>query len=160
MVPLAHSAVRYWAVGAAPSSATEANCTQRVFVDGGSDHRAIHVHECVLAPLAAAQGYHYTVGDAASPENWSATFNFTTWADPVGELTLAVYGDMGVDNARSLPILQRDLAAGGFDAVLHVGDFAYNMDDDQGVKGDRFMDVRGGDGGCSLLLSFAFFAFI
>ena len=30
-------------------------------------------------------------------------------------------------------MLQSQSAAGAFDAVLHVGDFAYNMNDDQGT---------------------------
>lgn len=35
---------------------------------------------------------------------------------------LAVFGDMGADNARALPRLRRDTQQGMFDAVLHVGE--------------------------------------
>ena len=41
--------------------------------------------------------------------------------------TLAVYGDMGTANAVSLPWLVEEAASGGFDAVLHVGDLAYDL---------------------------------
>lgn len=41
--------------------------------------------------------------------------------------TLAVYGDLGNENAQSLTRLQRETDHGMYDAVLHVGDFAYDM---------------------------------
>ena len=34
---------------------------------------------------------------------------------------LAIYGDMGSTNARSLPKLMSEIDAGNFDAILHVG---------------------------------------
>lgn len=36
---------------------------------------------------------------------------------------------MGNVNAQSLPQLQKETLLGYYDAILHVGDFAYNMDD-------------------------------
>ena len=36
---------------------------------------------------------------------------------------------MGNTNAQSLTRLQEDTMNGYYDAILHVGDFAYNMDD-------------------------------
>ena len=36
---------------------------------------------------------------------------------------------MGNKNAVSLPALQRDTQSGMYDMILHVGDFAYNMND-------------------------------
>lgn len=39
----------------------------------------------------------------------------------------AVYGDMGTENAQSLPRLLKESQAGMYDAVLHIGDFAYDM---------------------------------
>jgi acid phosphatase type 7 len=35
---------------------------------------------------------------------------------------------MGNKNAQSLPRLQQESQRGHFDAILHVGDFAYDMD--------------------------------
>ncbi len=49
-----------------------------------------------------------------SGTNWSPRF--------------AVFGDMGNTNAQSLTRLQEDTMNGYYDAILHVGDFAYNMD--------------------------------
>lgn len=33
----------------------------------------------------------------------------------------------------SLPALIQEVASGGYDAILHVGDFAYDLDSDGGV---------------------------
>ncbi|ROT76163.1 Iron/zinc purple acid phosphatase-like protein [Penaeus vannamei] len=47
--------------------------------------------------------------------------------------------DMGAVNAQSLPRLQEEVQRGMYDAVIHVGDFAYNMDSDNARVGDEFM---------------------
>lgn len=39
----------------------------------------------------------------------------------------AVYGDMGLENAQSVPRLTREVDQGHFDMILHVGDVAYDM---------------------------------
>ena len=41
---------------------------------------------------------------------------------------VALFGDMGNVNAQSLGRLQREAQAGMYDLILHVGDFAYDMD--------------------------------
>lgn len=38
------------------------------------------------------------------------------------------FGDLGNTNAQSLPRLQEEAQMGMYDAILHVGDFAYDMD--------------------------------
>ncbi len=52
----------------------------------------------------------------------------------------AVYGDMGSTNARSLTRLQEDVAHNIYDAILHIGDFAYDLDFQNGRNGDLFMN--------------------
>lgn len=42
---------------------------------------------------------------------------------------IALFGDMGSDNAKSIPFLQEEVAKRTIDIVMHVGDFAYNFDD-------------------------------
>lgn len=39
----------------------------------------------------------------------------------------AIFGDLGNENAQSLPRLQDETMLGFYDAILHVGDFAYDM---------------------------------
>jgi hypothetical protein len=41
--------------------------------------------------------------------------------------SLAVYGDLGSVNAQSLVRLQREVQQGMYHAIVHVGDFAYDM---------------------------------
>lgn len=70
-----------------------------------------------------------TVYHCGSEDGWSNLFYFhsspnrTDW-----QPHLAVYGDMGNENAQSLTRLQEETQRGLYDAILHVGDFAYDMD--------------------------------
>ena len=52
----------------------------------------------------------------------------------------AVYGDFGTANDVCLPALIAGAAAGEYDAVLHVGDWAYNMEDNGSQVGNTFMN--------------------
>ena len=94
------------------------NCTRRPFTDGGAWKRTIYLHECVMSDLKYETTYFYRVGEGTVV---SRTFNFTTWRKHRADLTLAVFGDMGVVNARSLSPLKKELADGNYDMVLHVG---------------------------------------
>ena len=51
-----------------------------------------------------------------------------------------MFGDMGNDNAVSLPWIQREVGDGVYDAVIHVGDMAYDMAELDGTRGDVFME--------------------
>ena len=53
---------------------------------------------------------------------------------------VAMFGDMGNDNAVSLPWIQREVGDGDYDAVIHVGDMAYDMAELEGKRGDVFME--------------------
>jgi len=52
---------------------------------------------------------------------------------------VAFFGDMGADNPQSLPRLQEEAQRRQYDAILHVGDFAYDMYEYNGTVGDDFM---------------------
>nr|XP_044252206.1 acid phosphatase type 7 isoform X3 [Drosophila takahashii] len=107
------------------------------FVDGGAEKATQYIHRVTLAHLKPNTTYLYHCG---SELGWSATYWFRTrfehsdWSP-----TLAIYGDMGVVNAASLPALQRETQIGQYDAIIHVGDFAYDMDWENGEVGDEFM---------------------
>ena len=49
--------------------------------------------------------------------------NGTDWSP-----RLIMYGDLGNVNAQSLTRLQNESLFGMFDAIIHNGDFAYDMD--------------------------------
>nr|XP_016923150.1 acid phosphatase type 7 isoform X4 [Drosophila suzukii] len=107
------------------------------FVDGGAKKATQYIHRVTLSHLRPNTTYLYHCG---SELGWSATYWFRTrfehgdWSP-----TLAIYGDMGVVNAASLPALQRETQNGQYDAIIHVGDFAYDMDWENGEVGDEFM---------------------
>jgi len=107
------------------------------FVDGGSLQRTMYIHRAKMTELKPGQRYVYTVG---GKDGWSEKFSFKALQDGTDwSPYLVVYGDMGNDNARALPMLQLDAEQGNFDIILHVGDLAYDMDTDNALVGDEFM---------------------
>uniref|UniRef100_A0A6M2DZ18 Purple acid phosphatase n=1 Tax=Xenopsylla cheopis TaxID=163159 RepID=A0A6M2DZ18_XENCH len=107
------------------------------FVDGGKLKNAQYIHRVVLTELSPNSKYVYHCGSNAG---WSAEFWFKTRPDdPDWRPRLAIFGDMGNENAQSLSRLQEETQKGMYDAILHVGDFAYDMNSEEGVVGDEFM---------------------
>jgi len=108
-----------------------------VFVDGGDRHRVLFIHRVILTGLTPGQSYVYHCG---SDDGWSSLYLFTAMTDGTDwSPRFVVYGDMGNTNAQSLPRLQEEVQHGDYDVVLHVGDFAYDMDTDNAHVGDEFM---------------------
>lgn len=113
------------------------NGTSTKFTDDGYQHRFQFIHKVELIQLDNNTRYYYQVG---SIDGWSTKFSFKTM--PEGEdwsPSLAVYGDLGSVNAQSLTRLEQDASRGMYDAILHVGDFAYDLQSDNAKVGDTFM---------------------
>ena len=95
------------------------------------------MHRVYLTGLAPATRYTYTVG--APGASSSAPFSFTTQPADGGawQPTLAIFGDMGISaNAQAtMPLLLADAASGKIDAVVHVGDAAYDLNANNGQTG-------------------------
>jgi len=49
-------------------------------------------------------------------------------SDPNWAPQFAIFGDMGNENAKSLTRLQKEVHLDMYDAIIHAGDFAYDMD--------------------------------
>ncbi|KAG7301923.1 hypothetical protein JYU34_013341 [Plutella xylostella] len=116
---------------------TEAQGFSTLFVDGGPHKHSQYIHRVTLHDLEFDTEYVYHAG---SVYGWSEQFNFKT--PPAGEdwvVRAAIYGDMGNKNAHSLSYLQDEAQRHKFDLILHVGDFAYDMDTDDAAVGDQFM---------------------
>jgi acid phosphatase type 7 len=102
------------------------------------------IHVATLTGLAPQTRVWYAVGDG-TPGNTSAVASFVTappaGVSPASPFTFAIFGDMGIDaNAHlTLPYLVADAASGAIDAVLHIGDAAYDLDSNNGANGDAFM---------------------
>ncbi|KAJ7374236.1 hypothetical protein OS493_007313 [Desmophyllum pertusum] len=108
------------------------------FTDGGSEHRVLYIHRVKLTGLASDQMYDYHCGGV---EGWSGLFSFKALKSGVDwSPRMAVFGDLGSVNAKSVSYLQEETQQGKYDAILHVGDFGYNLDDDNARVGDDFMN--------------------
>uniref|UniRef100_A0A1I7ZE13 Purple acid phosphatase n=1 Tax=Steinernema glaseri TaxID=37863 RepID=A0A1I7ZE13_9BILA len=111
--------------------------TTSLFVDGGKLKTKRYIHRAQIDGIQPGVKYYYHVG---SEYGWSSTFSFVGLKPrESGGYRYAVYGDMGNINARSLGKIQNLAQKRDFDMVLHVGDFAYNMDTLEGGYGDEFM---------------------
>jgi len=111
--------------------------TSEIFVDGGTKKKEQWIHRVQVPDLIPETAYFYTVG---SNRGWSDLLQMRT--PPVGHTwspSIAMFGDMGTENAASLPYLQRETMEGHFHAVIHVGDMAYDMAEHDGQRGDQFM---------------------
>ena len=63
-----------------------------------------------------------------SPESWSEVKSLKVPdSSETASLTFAIYGDLGLENARSLPYLKKEVEYGHIDGVLHCGDIAYDL---------------------------------
>ncbi|XP_023333484.1 acid phosphatase type 7 [Eurytemora carolleeae] len=109
-----------------------------LFIDGGEEGREQWIHTVTLNQLKPNKNYFYRVG---SELGWSNYFYTKTLPDSTDwSPTIAMFGDMGTENAASLPFLQRGASEGMFQAILHVGDMAYDMAEENGKRGDDFME--------------------
>jgi len=58
-------------------------------------------------------------------------------------LHLAIYGDLGVLNGangtHTVNRIRQETEAGKYDMIIHVGDFAYDLQDDSARVGDQFL---------------------
>ena len=77
------------------------------------------MNQAEMTGLTANTDYFYQCGSTA--DGFSKVFNFTH--APVRQ-RYAVYADFGLVNDQSLPYLIKDSAAGGFDYVVHAGDWS------------------------------------
>ena len=84
-----------------------------------------HTMECYYSIVSFTVVYH-----CGSHLGWSSLFWFTTPPEDLNTWSpqLAIFGDLGSENAQSLPYLQEEVQRGLYDAILHIGDFAYDMD--------------------------------
>ncbi|KAG1665027.1 Acid phosphatase type 7 [Nymphon striatum] len=92
-----------------------------------------------ISYIVTVNCYFYVCG---SQYGWSKLFSFTAMKSGVNwSPRFLVYGDMGVKNARSLPRITYEVGLGMYDTLLHVGDIAYNMQDESGGVGDQFQEM-------------------
>lgn len=143
---------------------TRSKGTRNLFIDGGDKRRQQYIHRVYMKDLKPGKKYGnftcffyslefikymiiffslliiITVYHCGSELGWSNAFyvrippDSETWKPQI-----VIFGDMGNENAQSLARLQEDTQKGLYDAAIHVGDFAYDMNTDDARVGDEFM---------------------
>ena len=103
--------------------------------------RQLNVCKAYMTGLIRGQLYAYRVGSATF--GWSEQFSFQAFRNFTENpsVRLLVYGDLGV-GPQIVPSIERlveETNTYQYDAVIHNGDFAYDMDDDHGQRGDLFL---------------------
>lgn len=132
--PPDHSVVRFAPLNVIRKTTAFGNWTS--FKPGGD--RVIFIHRVVLNDLNQNSIYEYAVSEKG--DVWSEEFNFKTSLNQ-SSVNIAILGDMGFENARSMPQLLEQVKDHKLDAVFHVGDLAYDLKDHKGRTGDDFMNM-------------------
>uniref|UniRef100_A0A1I7S6A4 Purple acid phosphatase n=1 Tax=Bursaphelenchus xylophilus TaxID=6326 RepID=A0A1I7S6A4_BURXY len=126
-----HSYVTYGVDGRIDDNRVEAQSTY--FHEKGGILDVLYVHHATIEGIKPGVVYTYRVG---SDYGFSHILRFKGLEErPDGGYKVAVYGDFGYENARSIAPLTNLAQTGGIDLVMHVGDMAYNLD----IRGDPFM---------------------
>ena len=113
------------------------------FVDGGSLKNTQYIHRITLPNLIPGKTYLYRCGSQYI--GWSDIFYFRAMrrydlSSSSEYPHLIYYGDLGDTNSVSLARIQQEAQKGLYDAILHIGDFAYNFYSQNGTVGDKFMN--------------------
>ena len=119
--------------------------TSKKFNEGQHIIRFQYIHTGVMQNLRSECYYEYVVGNGwfwskinlfnGRTPDYSAPFDTST-------VEFIVLGDWGpgIEGTYTKHLLKQESLIRDFDGVLHVGDFAYDLDDDEGAKGDRWLN--------------------
>ena len=128
------------------SASSKVEGTTRAFVDGGPERSVRFVHRVVLSNLEPGATYKYRVGNPVT-KAYSAWFDFVAKRSraqiaagpPLKLLALCDQGHR--ESAGVLQLVAAEVADPSTrpDALVHCGDFAYDLDTYSGRNGDRFL---------------------
>ena len=108
----------------------QANATFLTYASIGDLQQALISPEWTPAP-GAALSYYCACADGSK----SGVFDVTPVPARYPSEVFVVFGDFGLVNDVSMASLISDATNGAYDSVLHVGDWAYNMEDQQSAVG-------------------------
>ena len=120
-----------YGTSANPASFTNASTTSFAFDEVGVLHQG-------LLPFAASPAGASAFYRVCSAGECSAVLHVVPNVAP-GKERFAVYGDFGIINDESMTDLIAEAAKGSYDSVLHVGDWAYDLDALASTVGNVFM---------------------
>lgn len=114
----------------------------------GEQHRRIITYRAKLTNLERDRLYIYRAmcsdpipGKNKEYKYVSAVYRYKVrdFSNSRKPFNLALYGDLGLDNSKSVPNLIEDVDNNIYDLIIHNGDFAYDLNTQNGAVGDRFM---------------------
>ncbi|PIC31363.1 hypothetical protein B9Z55_012089 [Caenorhabditis nigoni] len=113
-----------------------ARATTTSWKDQGSHGYVRYTHRATMTKMVPGDQYYYRVG---SSQDMSDVFHF--WQpDPTKNLRAAIFGDLSV--YKGTPTINQLIDAthdDHFDVIIHIGDIAYDLHDDEGDRGDAYM---------------------
>ncbi|KAI8579348.1 hypothetical protein K450DRAFT_242849 [Umbelopsis ramanniana AG] len=137
-----HTAIlNYWPKSSPHKSIVIEGGENWAFVDNGTAHHTIYLHNLQTLKLKPATVFQYKVGtkDSHGKVTWSkGEFEFHT-ARRGNTVNFVATADLGLVNAVAMPALQRLAKSHKYDFLTLSGDQAYDMADFNGTKGDEYM---------------------
>ncbi|TYZ65189.1 hypothetical protein PybrP1_000540 [[Pythium] brassicae (nom. inval.)] len=118
--------------------------TTTLFADADKKKTQRWHHVAYVTGLKTNTRYTYVVGNPVY--SWSIPFSTKTApsreeaAASSEPMRFLVTGDIGYQNAATLPMMQSEVAEGHVDAVVSMGDYAYDLHLANGHVGDIFME--------------------
>lgn len=139
--------VRFRAVGSGTSSQGEAwaqaEGVAHSFQGATRGNWVGTLYTAIVAPVVPGSAYEYNIAGCDEPTGSSRESRLLRVpslgrASRAGVTRIVVFGDMGVSEhaTRMVAQLSREVTGGMVDAVLHLGDFGYNLPDPQGRNWD------------------------
>ena len=113
------------------------------FDAGNETTRFISIHHARMTGLQPKTEYQYRIQQGNKETQW---YSFRSTAVGSETMKIAFYGDLGVQGGKSHKAVAIDLIKKLVDekqvhVILHVGDFAYDLADKEGKKGDKFFNM-------------------
>jgi hypothetical protein len=102
--------------------------------------RTYMMHYVPIRDLDERTAYEYSVKSGSAACAWSSTYNFRS-IYATGVTRIATYGDMGHSHYNNNQNMKVDCAAGAIDAIVHMGDHAYNIGFADDRRGDAYMNA-------------------
>ncbi|CAI5449103.1 unnamed protein product [Caenorhabditis angaria] len=111
--------------------------TTTKWADEGEKSVHRYTHRATMKNMSPGQRYYYSVGSSQAKSN---IFWFTQ-PDPSQPLRMAIFGDLSLNKGFSIDPLINATHSGDLDIIIHIGDLAYDLQDDNGNVGDDYMNA-------------------
>ena len=154
--PATPPVVRLWApadtrsspgagVGDGRDASTPTTVTGATHVYTTHGGRVFYMHFVALRQLVSRASYAYTVQSGGEHSVPSDTFTFRGLPDTATATRINMYGDLGVYEWNSMGNLHADCTGDAdssvADAIVHMGDHAYNEGDNDERRADSYMNA-------------------